>query len=99
MPWTPPLFVKMTLPPLTGSSRHGVGSEAVEVARDERVLVVGGVVAVGHVGDPLAVDDVVQLLGADVVVRALDRVRRDRHLVEEDDVRAELALAAPSASR
>src|SRR5215831_16935560 len=44
-----------------------------------------GVIPVAHVGDSFAFEDVIKLLASDVLVCALDRTRRNCHLVKVHD--------------
>src|SRR5439155_7630769 len=73
-----------------------VGTKAIDLARYYRIPRQSRIVIVPHVGDAFAFNDTVELLRADMTVRAFDRARRDCHFVEKHNGAGELALQHPA---
>src|SRR6187455_1006570 len=71
----------------------GTKAVYVRVRLRQRVLLVHvWIIAVAHVGNPFAFDEVIELLGSDVLMGAFDGPGRQLDLVEIHDGAAELAL-------
>src|SRR5947209_15285184 len=71
-------------------------TKAVDFALYNGQLLVLRIVAIAHISSSLALDDVVDLFGADVLVRAFCFAGGDRDLVKEDDGATKLALQKPT---
>src|ERR1043165_4020566 len=78
---------------------HGQLAQAIDVHLFQRVSRAGGhggIVAFTHVRDSFALEDIVQLLGADMPVGSFDATWRDGDLVKVYERRPEFLLQEPA---